>query len=404
VVVIGGGTAGIMTAKQLVKNGLHGSVTIVQAQPFMEGQIGMPYFITRPALYETSINAKNSWIMELEHVAVDGVNYAVGTVTAVEDSHVVLGDGGKLPYDALVIAVGVDYPMISASLGEDLAARKGSIKAFNAKVVAAKSILIGGGGPVALEMVGELRRLNADAKLSMVMSGSKPLEHWNGQGSAEVLGQLRRLQVELIVNERIEKAEWSIEPATYKTASGKEIQADIFLPYFGTCRTSFLASSVSGAVEKGRVVVNDKGQSRVKEGIFAVGCSSKYAALVMPVIELEAKVVAANIAALLNGQPLPSTLPDKPPGPPDVAWVHMGLGQYSVFNMAVIGPGPAACCRCCGCCNPCCPCCAPCGWCCMFPAGKLPALVSEKMMIDVLGGANKGHAAAPPKMATIERA
>ena len=402
VVIIGGGAAGMATAKALCSLGFRDRVTIVQANAFTEMPIFVPYFLSRPGQYAARLNKKNGTVNTLECVSIPGVKYAVGTVMGIEETQVVLADSSKIAYDALVVAVGVGYPAIAPEPGESLETRTAFVESFPQKICAAKSILIGGGGPVAMEMAAEVRKISSSAKVTVVTSASSVLG-WTGEAADVVAGFLKAQSIEVITGERLNTVKASFEPATYTLSSGKTLEADIYLPYFGEPRTGFVANSVPGSVERGRIKVNTSGQSTVKPNLFAVGCSDKYKALVLPVIEKDSVVVASNVAALLNQKPLAKALPEKPPGPPDVMWVHLGLGQFTVMNMAVAGPGPAAFGKCCGLGNPLCPCCCCLGYCCSFPAGSLPSKVMEKMLLDGQGNPHKPHSAKAPAMVEMQR-
>ena len=191
------------------------------------------------------------------------------------------------------------------------------------------------------------------------------------------------------------------EKADYMLSTGEEMKdVDLFLPYFGRPRTEFLPADT---VVSGKVRVNAHGQSTIRTNIFAVGCGDRHPIAIMPVIDKEAKVVSANVEALINGQKqLPASLPAKPPEE-HVAWVHLGIGQWSALNLEQKGCLPGLLGRCCGLCNPFCPCCACCGWCCSYPAGECAGSCWEKV---IMGGGNghKIHPAREPEMHDIDMA
>jgi NADH dehydrogenase FAD-containing subunit len=398
VVIIGGGLAGMSVARALAKAKVV-TITIVQATEYVEQPILMPYFLTRPELYESTSNTKKGAVATIDYLSIPGVQYAIGTVTAVEANEVVLESGEKLPFDYLVVATGNAQPAIQAELGQDWASRLAFVKEFPNKIKAARSIIVGGGGPTAVEMACELRRVNADAKIYMVTSQEKAMAMWEGTASSILAKRLADEHIEVVGGERMETTTMSFEPNTYTLQSGRQLEADIYLPFFGTARTGFLEASL---VERGAVKVNEHGQSVGNDKLFAVGCSNRYTARVMDVIAKESDVVTKNIVALATGKSMSATLPAKSPGPPEPAWVHAPLTGFSIMNLSVMGTMPDLCSRCCGCFNPFCPCMGCCGWCCMYPAGTLPGQCMGKAL---LGGGNmhKPHDKKPPQMASMAR-
>lgn len=394
-VIIGGGMAGQAIAKELLKQAVT-SVTIVQANSFTEVPFLMPYMLTRPELFESTANTKKGFVHSIERVSIPNVKYVVGTVAGVEGNSLVFEGQGKLEFDFLILAVGIHFPALSATFGEDLATRVAFAKTFTVRVTAAKSILVGGGGPVALEVISECRRLNLEAKMTLVTSGDR-LMGWTGQAAAKVVSRLKTKNIEVVYQERIQgNVDMSLESAKYTLASGRVIEADVFLPYFGQARTGFLAPELKG--RGGRVIVNAKGQSPARPNIFAVGCGDSSGVSSGPGIDKEAKVVATNALALARGEEPLATLSDKPHPPP--AYVHLGLGQYSAMNPSAMGV-PTFCARCCGCCNPLCPCCACCGWFCGFPASELQGKFFKTVLTSG-GNPFKLHAPGGPEIQRMD--
>ena len=191
IVVLGGGVAGRTAAAEFVKRGAK-SVTIVQANAFVQQNTITTYFLTRPALFEATANTKKGVVADIERFTVKGATYVVGTVVDIQHNALVFkGEAqGTLGFDVLVMAVGIHYPLIAAAFGQTLAERVAAVKVFNTKIKVAKSILVGGGGPVALEMVGELRRLNPGCLITVVVSGDRPLG-WAGEAANQVRQWLR---------------------------------------------------------------------------------------------------------------------------------------------------------------------------------------------------------------------
>lgn len=256
---------------------------------------------------------------------------------------------------------------------------------FAKEVAAAKTILIGGAGPVAMDMVAQVRNISSATEIVVVFRGKTPMG-WNGTSGRILVNHLTKtLGVKLLSNERLvldDPSKASFGRKTYRTESGKEIEADICLPFFGVPRTGFLEASVPGALtDGGKIKTDEYGQSVARKGIFAVGVSDKFSVIIRDTIEGEAKMVAANISSFMSGEPEHQWPQRTPKGPMTTlkAPMHvvMGLGEWCAQNHDVEGaPIPAFCGRCCGCCNPLCPCCICWGWAGMHPSGYLAGRAS----------------------------
>lgn len=424
VVIIGGGMAGYEVATKLVRAGLGGQVTVIQGNDFSEWPIHQPYFLTRPDEY-TRLQPKVG-SATLDRIGIPGVTYCVGHVRAIEEGAVVLGgDGsawadpalsarlpeGRIRFRVLVIATGHHQPVICPEPGQDQAARTAAIEQFSGVLASEKTkrILVGGGGPVAVEMASEARRVNAKAEITMVFPQDKPFgTAWTGQASRRLLRRLEAINIKLMPNERLK----DVAPAAcfgggpFMTESGKQLEADVLLPYFGIPRTEFVEASIPGSTtERGRVKTKPNGQLTLRDDIFAVGVSDRFPGINVMVIKKEADVVAANVAAFVKGGAAlanKKTLPDVA-GPVAPHWIHAPLNEWTLVNFDVKGAPPACVARCCGICNPLCPCCCPCfGWCCAYPAGDLPSKGMSAIMLK-MGLPFKVHNAKPPAMAEMER-
>jgi len=412
-VIIGGGMCGQNVATALVKHDI--SVIIVQANAFSEQPVLQPWFLTRPEMYAGKAHTKKGSVANLETVGIEGVRYVVGTVVELSNAknQITFADGRKLDFGVLVIAAGNHYPALMAKPSETFDERLAFVKAFPGKVRAAKSILVGGAGPVALEVASELRRVNPDCKIQLVTSGTHALGTWTGTPRTVIAGRLAKTNIGVVAGARVvlpddgSYVEGSAvyERADYKLSNGKTIKdVDIFLPYFGISRTGFLPSEMTS--ERGRVKVNAHGQSSKNSSVFAVGCSDKYPVIVEPVIVKEAAVVVANIISILkdgtsSSSKLVGSLPELP-GQASPMYVHLGLGQYTAMNLEQKGCVYGLCGRCCGCCNPFCPCCACLGWPCMFPASECQGKCFEKILISI-GNMHPIHPAKTPVMAEMVR-
>ncbi|KAI8354572.1 hypothetical protein EDC96DRAFT_466141 [Choanephora cucurbitarum] len=83
--------------------------------------------------------------------------------------------GNEISYDYLIIATGTDYPAPFKSPHTDYQAIVDGFRAAQSEIKAARSILIVGGGPVGIELAGEIREHYPEKRLVIVHSESNYL-------------------------------------------------------------------------------------------------------------------------------------------------------------------------------------------------------------------------------------
>jgi NADH dehydrogenase FAD-containing subunit len=377
-VVIGGGLASIKVQRLLAQSpgfASDFSVTVVQPHDFYECPITQPSCFLKPEQH-----GQQPCVLPLEQVHVEGVKYVLGVAIGVTHSKVELEGGESLPCDAIIVCTGCYYPFLSpARTGESLEARTAFVRSFGRKVGAANAIVIGGGGPVACEMAGVIRALNAVAKIQLVCRGAKPMDEWGGRASTQALrSRLHSLRVQVISNESA-VGEASLEPTTVKLVNaGKMLETDIYLPMFAEYNTAFVAHSVPDSVDRttGRIKVDDYCRSIKQRNLWAIGCANN-ARSNISVIECQCQAAVPSIVAHVTGamsMPLgasavssesvqqPKTYSQrfaKLPAPAKtISHVMMPVNEFAVWDISGWSAPYRYCAICCGCGNPICPCCA----------------------------------------------
>jgi NADH dehydrogenase FAD-containing subunit len=409
IVIIGGGVSGRTVAKLLIADSRNNaSVTIIQQHNYAFSPTLQPYWLANPNKIDKCWDTKKGTVANINKVSIPGVKYAFGSVSAIDTASktITLEEGGQIHYDVVCIATGVHYPLITPSADIDSVEKlKQNYKStLPQKIGAADSILIGGAGPVACEMATTIRSLNPTCKITMVSSGNTAIPQWTGTAARKVSAYLKKMKIELIKNEKLLETSSSMEKGVYTlVSSGKTVEADIYLPYFGAVATNFMPKGTTED-RSGRILVNKQAQSITHPELFAVGCSDRVRMSFFDNIAMEAKVVAKNTVALLNGKDLPSSLKPKAV---DLGYMHFRLGEYTIINPK---PFPVeVCCTLMGC-PLCffCPCCAACGWNGCFPASKIGSQFMETMVVGMNGApGNKDfkamHATESPLPAAMTR-
>ena len=208
----------------------------------------------------------------------------------------------SVPFDLLVIATGISYGAPARAIGATVEAAKASIVAQRAAVAAASRILIVGGGPVGVELAGELASLKGKA-ITLVHSGSHLVSSAFSNGAAigndKRLGEALAAQataagVRVVLNQRVlhpgavvagggDAAAVAadlkvVAPGVYAgdasvtTSAGEKIEADLqFWVNRGTPNTAFLKGSGLPLDAAGFVSVEPSLQVVGQPRIFAIG-------------------------------------------------------------------------------------------------------------------------------------
>ncbi|KAH7392569.1 hypothetical protein BKA66DRAFT_457795 [Pyrenochaeta sp. MPI-SDFR-AT-0127] len=183
------------------------------------------------------------------HVDPAGQTVSVTTVS---------GEQQALPYAALVIATGFSTPSPLFTQTADAAALESVYDAFQQRLKNAKTVVIGGGGPVGVETAGEVAEIlngrpgfmasepkNPKAKVTLICGDKKLLPILRESIGQTAQQFLKRLGCEVAYNTRVISATAADGDQGSKTrvelSNGETIEADIYIDATGTRpNTSYL--------------------------------------------------------------------------------------------------------------------------------------------------------------------
>ena len=184
VVVLGGGYAGVATAKQALAAGFR--VTLVEVRDKFLHVIGSPR-TTVEAGFETSLHI----LYDRALPASPRLTRLRGTCTAVNSAtkkltvHLAGGDDLSLSYDFLVIATGTAAWHTEAPASESSVAAMRADAALRVSISAAQSVVVIGGGAVGVEVAGEIKTEFPSKTVTLIHSGKTLM-------SSEAAGKVRR--------------------------------------------------------------------------------------------------------------------------------------------------------------------------------------------------------------------
>ena len=218
------------------------------------------------------------------HVDPAGQTVSVETAT---------GEQKSIPYAALVIATGFTTPCPLFTQTTDRAALEATYDAFHSQLKNAKTVVIGGAGPVGVETAGEIAEFlngkpgfmasapkNPKAKVTLISAETKMLPVLRESISKQAEKLLKRLGVDVLYNTKVTSTTRTSEADDSKTtvqlSDGKTLEADIYIDATGTRpNTGFLPKEWLD--NRNRVSCNDKTLRVEAAGprVYAVGdCAS----------------------------------------------------------------------------------------------------------------------------------
>ncbi|WPG99348.1 Hypothetical protein R9X50_00216200 [Acrodontium crateriforme] len=162
-----------------------------------------------------------------------------------------------LPYHALVIATGVRSPTPLTTFHGDYTTSQKALEEMNVKLASAKDIVIGGGGPIAVETAGEIAtHLGKKAKVTLVSGSDKLLPVLSKKLSVKAQGLLEKAGASVVYNTRVESSQVGADGKTeLKLSNGEILTADVYIPATGvTPNTDFLPADLKN--DKGYVKTN----------------------------------------------------------------------------------------------------------------------------------------------------
>ncbi|KAJ3188138.1 Apoptosis-inducing factor 2 [Gaertneriomyces sp. JEL0708] len=314
IVILGGGYAGVTAAKRLDKSlGTRADVeiTLVTQADCVFHNIGSMRALVEPSFAEklfipyTKLFAPNSHARMLQ-----------GNCVRIDQKSVVLEDGNTVPFDYLIIATGTAYPSPSKVPTTTKAEGIAHLQSVAEAVKQSENILVIGGGPVGVEIAGEIATDYPTRKVTLVHSGAALMPGPNSDKfKARLLANLQRLGVDVVLGEKVENlSELFPNPAvtgyhhgstTVKTNKDRTISADFIVLATGNTKCNSDIAKPLGAD-----VVDDRGQIKVRptmqlkdeslSHIFAVGDVSDAGPKLGYLADPQAVVAVDNIVKLMG--------------------------------------------------------------------------------------------------------
>jgi NADH dehydrogenase FAD-containing subunit len=298
VVVLGGGYGGINVAKALDDVA---DVTLVDPTEA---------FVHNVAAWRALVDPE--WLDRIfypyAHLLAHG-RFIRERAVAVDGHRVTLASGDVLEPDYLVLATGSAYPFPAKTEEPDIASARARHRAAHEALLAADRALIIGAGPSGLELAGEIRAFFPDKHVTIAdISEDILVGPYDQALRDELRRQLDALGVELrlgtVISELPSVAPATLAPIAIATADGRELVADIWFRAFGVrAHSEYLDGGMLAdrRDERGYVRVDERLRVVGETQTFALGDLADADRDMAGIANAQARVVAANVRALITG-------------------------------------------------------------------------------------------------------
>jgi NADH dehydrogenase FAD-containing subunit len=281
-------------------------VTVVAPTDYFEVPMAMPRLMVQPRYADRAIISIADALPKARHIRGKLVEWtdAGGLVDGAD------GARRMVTGDVSVLATGSHFAggFVRSSSGS-MEERKAVFRRLEASLSAARRILIVGGGPIGVEMAGEIVETWPGRSVTIVESGPRILAGTANSASIHAAKFLARRGVALLTGERVESPSpgdgVSVGPGEARTASGKLVAYDIVLWCVGgRPNTDYLGGRFASRLDvDGRVRVTSRLLMEGEDRVFALGDITNLRENKMALhVKGQVRVAEANIRAVALGR------------------------------------------------------------------------------------------------------
>lgn len=327
VVIIGASVTGLAAAHPLL--GISGvKVVLVNPAPSFYWNLAAPRIVVKPKAFESKqylIPIKDAFAQ----YPADAFEFIVGTATGIDVASqtvsLALTDSDHvktISFDYLLIASGASTPAATGEVtGLPIPFKPSNrddmvdvIRAAQENITEANSIVIGGAGPIGVELAGEIGEAAAasgrDVSITLVTGTDHVLPMLKESASSAAEKQLRSKGVTITTGVRVTGVKATGEdnsgPWTVTLSNGEELKTDLYIPTTGSVpNSSFIPPAFldkDGWVKVDKELRVQSSESSSPLPIYAAGDITTHTMRLSFKALEQARVAVANLKADIEGK------------------------------------------------------------------------------------------------------
>jgi len=302
VVIIGSGYGGLTVATELIKTGV--KFTLIEPKEYFHHCVGA----LRAAVYPEEVKRTAIPLKEAF-----GDSFKQGRVVKldVEKKLVTLETGEEIKFSHCVISVGSLGPVPARSEAVTVQTLQNEADTFSQAVDEAQDIVIVGGGPVGVELAGEISEKHKNKNITLVSSSDtlvSPNFDEKFQNSLKCIMDRRNVKLKIGRVDNLDKITTNKFMKQTVQIGEECLEADLVVGCIGLPPNKSAINKLVDAKhidENGRIIVNEFLQLDGLPNIFAIGdCCNTSEDKMAAFAGKHGEVVAANIVKELMGTPL----------------------------------------------------------------------------------------------------
>ncbi|MEJ8472577.1 NAD(P)/FAD-dependent oxidoreductase [Roseibium algae] len=303
ILIIGGGFGGARVANDLAKAGFN-DVTLVDRKDYFEVTYSTLRTLVQPEIGDRA---------RMKYAELINCKFVQGDVSELRHNEALMADGQVLPFDYAVVATGSSYgsfPVAKSDKQLTIEGRKKEFTAAHDQLENASSVLIIGGGPVGVELAGEIIGQYPQKSVTLAQGSGRLLDALAPKASRLAETQLASLGVNILLNTRLSETD-----EFYRNSDV------VYLCVGQKPNTALMQTNFAGSVtDRGLIKVDASLRVEGTQNLYALGdCSNAPGLKLGYLADIQATLLAKNIVAAVQGK---RSKPYK--SSPDMALIPIG--------------------------------------------------------------------------------